>query len=82
MTDAFNPYLTQEDVIELVRRQVRIFGGVRKCARNFNVQPSDISRVLTKNKPPSPNLLEGLGLQKVTYYVHKPHTPEWAKGKP
>ena len=71
MNNIFSPYLTEDDFVVLVRRQVSIFGGIRPCARNFNVYPADISHLLDRTRAPSPSLIKNLGFRKVVYYVRK-----------
>lgn len=77
----YSPYKTDSDIHSIVRRRVDDAGGVRKLARYIGCHPGDITHFLKGTRGPSPALLEGLELEKVVYYVHKPHTPDWVKEK-
>lgn len=71
LDNIYSPYLTDEDLTNIVRSWVKSAGGVRKAARVLGIHPGDISHLLQGTRGPSPALLKSLGYERVTYYVRK-----------
>lgn len=67
----YSPFLTENDMFVLVKRQIDHFGSQRAFCKNLGVPTSDLSMYLTGARPASEKILSALGYQKVSYFVKK-----------
>src|SRR5258708_7974969 len=60
--------LDQNDVVRLLRSEVRRAGGQKEWARKSGVAPSMISMVLTGDRPPNEKIISALKLRRVVIF--------------
>ena len=60
--------LDQNDVIGLLRSEVKRAGGQKQWARMSGVAPSMISMVLTGDRPPNEKIIRALKLRRVVIF--------------
>jgi len=60
--------LDQNDVVRLLRSEVRRAGGQKEWARKSGVAPSMISMVLTGDRPPNEKIISALKLRRVVVF--------------
>lgn len=58
-------YLTKEDVIVLLRREIERMGSQRALARELDVSVQYISGILSGRNEPGPRVADRLGLREV-----------------
>ncbi len=63
--------ITQQQVIELLRRVVEQEGSQRKAAKRMGISVGHLNNVLTGDKPPSPAILNFFGYQREIVYRKK-----------
>jgi hypothetical protein len=61
--------MTQEEVVKLLKHEIRQLGNQNRWSINNNVDQTAVSRVLAGHLPPPPRVLKVLGLRKVISYV-------------
>jgi hypothetical protein len=60
--------LDQNDVVRLLRSEVRRAGGQKEWARKSGVAPSMVSMVLTGDRPPNEKIISALKLRRVVIF--------------
>ena len=60
--------LGQNDVVRLLRSEVKRAGGQKEWARKSGVAPSMISMVLTGDRPPNEKIISALKLRRVVIF--------------
>lgn len=63
-------WMTEEDVVEIVRQQVNLVGQER-FARIANVSQQYVSEVVRGTRHPGPAILKALGIEKKWAYIPK-----------
>jgi len=63
--------MTDDKLIDLLRREIAAAGGQSAFARKAGISPQYISEVLRWNKPIGPRLLDALGIEKIITYRRK-----------
>ena len=60
-------------VREIIRKAADAHGGIRALGRAWDVDYSYLSRILTGERDPGPEILDACGLYAVTVYRKKNH---------
>lgn len=64
-------FLTIEDVLELIRREVKACGTQQAFAVKVGITQGYVNDILRRKREPGPKVLEALGLEKVVVYKEK-----------
>lgn len=64
--------MTQDEVVEELRKCVAEVGTGKQFAEKHGLQPSVVSEVMQGHRPPPPSILDAIGLVRVTSYERKP----------
>lgn len=60
--------LSTDEVIALLKKEIAAAGSQFKFCIEREIHPSTLCQVLHRTKPPTPAILDALGLQKVVGY--------------
>lgn len=62
--------MTEAEVIDLVRAKIKAAGSLRALAREWDIQPSFLSNLVTGRRDcrPGPKVLDRLGLKRIVTY--------------
>lgn len=63
--------VTDDEVIALLKRRIAEAGSQFKFCIETEIHPSTLCQVLHRSKPPTPAILEALGLEKVISFEPK-----------
>lgn len=72
--------MTEDQVIERVRFEVKRSGSMRAYARTIGVTVSYVSDLLNGRRAPGPKILDPLGLEKVKVIEYRPKGWKKARG--
>lgn len=61
--------MTKAQVIARIKVKMKAYPTARAAAAALNVAPSQLGEVLMGRRDPGPQLLEAMGLQRVTTYT-------------
>lgn len=60
--------MTEQQVLELLRRDIKTAGGQRAWARKKGFSASYVNDVLLKRRPPAENICNALGITRLVVY--------------
>ena len=63
--------LTRDDVIDRLLRETYEAGGIRAWSRLHGIHASQVDMVLSRSRPPGPQLLAAMKLTKIVTYWEK-----------
>lgn len=66
-----SPLLSLPDVMRFIVEECDIEGGIRPWCDARGIHPSIVDKFLAGQRGPAPQLLEALGLEKITAYRKK-----------
>jgi len=69
-----------DKAIEMLRRKIKRVGGPTKFCRRYNIAEPSLNNVLAKRRPPYNELLDVIGMERVTIvrYKLRPRKPKKA----
>lgn len=63
-----NKYLTIEDVINRLKREIETAGNQRQFAQKINVSAAYLNDVMNRKRGPGDKILKAINLQKIVVY--------------
>jgi hypothetical protein len=60
--------ITRDELIDLIRAEIKKFGSQRALAREWRVAPAYITDLLHGLRDPGPKILEAMGYERVISY--------------
>lgn len=69
MDNIYSPFMTEEDFIRLLKRQIDVFPTAKDFAKTYGLSEPYVNDLVHGRRSPGKKALKALGLKKVVYFV-------------